>query len=288
MRPSRFLVMGLAVMSMVNVAQAAVYVEANKDIQIHISEDEVVTKLAGEQLSIVGMEEDVYLIENELGEIQTINKEDVTLEGIVTTTLAEETKVREAASPSADIKKYFKSGEVVIVLERQDEFYKIKTNDTEGYIYKSQIDETNLEQVPYYHTEEVGVEEKVEKEESTSKGEGIVTYAKQFLGGRYVYGGNNLNTGVDCSGFTQQVMKKFGITISRSSRSQFSNGVKVAKKEDLKPGDLVFYGTNGRKIDHVALYAGNGQIIHASDAKTGIKMSNLYYGKPIIGYRRVI
>ncbi len=121
----------------------------------------------------------------------------------------------------------------------------------------------------------------------TSKGEEIVALAKKYIGGKYVYGGTSLETGVDCSGFTQQIMKKNGISIERTSRGQYAtNGIKVSVS-DVKPGDLVFYGKNGVTVDHVAIYAGDNKIIHASDSKSGIKMSNLYYGKPIIGVKRV-
>ena len=129
--------------------------------------------------------------------------------------------------------------------------------------------------------------EEVEIEEETYLGEEVIGYAKQFLGNPYVYGGNSLTKGVDCSGFVQQVFKNFDIQLTRSSRSQYaSDGYKVSKN-DLLPGDLVFYGYNGH-IDHVAIYAGEGEIIHASTPKTGITMGDLYYGKPIIGTKRVI
>lgn len=116
----------------------------------------------------------------------------------------------------------------------------------------------------------------------------IVNYAVQFKGNRYVYGGNSLTKGVDCSGFTQQVMKKFGISLSRTSRSQINDGQRVAKS-DLLPGDLVFFGFNGR-INHVALYMGNNMIIHANNPQTGIIVNELTDRRmrPYIGAARVI
>ncbi|MDO4345556.1 MAG: NlpC/P60 family protein [Eubacteriales bacterium] len=121
-----------------------------------------------------------------------------------------------------------------------------------------------------------------------AKGEQIAAYAKKFLGKPYVYGGNNLNTGVDCSGFTQQVMLHFKITIPRTADEQLkaksswggkvSPSVKVtASKAKLKPGDLVFYGNPAY---HVAIYIGNGKVIHASTAETGIIISNFNHVKP--------
>lgn len=200
--------------------------------------------------------------------------------GTFTTTTAEETKLREAASPTADIIKYLSKDVKVEVLEKYGDFYKVKTDGLQGYIYKTQLDTNGLEAIK----ESAVVKEPVK---ATSKGEEIVKLAKKYIGGKYVYGGNNLETGVDCSGFTQQIMKKNGITIERTSRGQYaSNGVKVSLS-NIKPGDLVFYGKNGVTVDHVAIYAGNNQIVHASDSKSGIKMSNLHYGKPIIGVKRV-
>lgn len=203
-------------------------------------------------------------------------------QSIFSKTTAVETKLREVASATGDIIKYLNEGVSVEVLEKYGDFYKVEVDHLQGYIYKTQIETEGLENV-----KDVTPVVKEETVVSISKGEQIVKTAKQYLGGKYVYGGNNLETGVDCSGFTQQIMKKCGITIERSSRSQYaSSGVKVSVS-NIKPGDLVFYGKNGVTVDHVAIYAGDNQIIHASDSKSGIKMSNLYYGKPLIGVKRV-
>ena len=212
-----------------------------------------------------------------------IQKESEIKEDTVITTVAivDEAKVRETPSPTGDIICYLNTNEAVVVSERFGDFYKVLfKDDIIGYIYKTQIDTTTLEQV-------VDTTPQQEEAETLSKGQEIVATAKRYLGGKYVYGGNNLKTGVDCSGFTQQVMKLCGIKIERSSRAQYaSSGVKVSVSEIL-PGDLVFYGSNGVTVDHVAIYAGDDQIVHASSARTGIKMSKLYYGKKLIGVKRV-
>ena len=106
----------------------------------------------------------------------------------------------------------------------------------------------------------------------------IVAYAKQFLGNPYVYGGTSLTNGVDCSGFTQEVYKHFGITTGRSSRDQAANGREIAVS-DIQPGDLLFYAS-GDYIYHVAMYIGNDQVIHASTPSTGIKISPYNYRTP--------
>lgn len=107
----------------------------------------------------------------------------------------------------------------------------------------------------------------------------IVSYALQFVGNPYVYGGTSLTNGTDCSGFTMSVYRDCGYSIPRDSRSQASSGREVSLDE-LKPGDLIFYSKGG-SINHVALYIGNNQVVHASTAKTGIKISNYNYRTPV-------
>lgn len=108
----------------------------------------------------------------------------------------------------------------------------------------------------------------------------IVTFAKQFVGRPYVYGGSSLTNGTDCSGFTMRVMEQFGIQLGRDSRSQAAS-VRRIPVESVQPGDLVFYAS-GRSINHVALYIGNGQIVHASNERTGITISSMYYRAPYL------
>ncbi|MEG2441055.1 MAG: NlpC/P60 family protein [Acetivibrio sp.] len=107
----------------------------------------------------------------------------------------------------------------------------------------------------------------------------IVEYAKQFLGNAYVWGGTSLTNGTDCSGFTMRIYEHFGYSIPRTSGAQSSYTTSV-NSSDVKPGDLFFYGSNGR-VSHVAMYIGGGQVIHASTERTGIKISNAYYRTPI-------
>ncbi len=95
----------------------------------------------------------------------------------------------------------------------------------------------------------------------TASGEEAVRIAKNYIGVRYVYGGTTPN-GFDCSGFVQYVYRKMGISINRVAADQAKNGVYVAR-EDLMPGDLVFFKKAGREIHHVGMYVGNGQYIHA-------------------------
>ncbi len=106
----------------------------------------------------------------------------------------------------------------------------------------------------------------------------MVAYAKQFLGNPYVYGGTSLTEGADCSGFTMRIYEHFGIETGRSSRDQAANGREIPI-ESVQPGDLLFYAS-GDYINHVAMYIGGGQIIHASTEKTGITTCTAYYRTP--------
>ena len=108
----------------------------------------------------------------------------------------------------------------------------------------------------------------------------IVTYALQFVGNRYKYGGTNPNTGVDCSGFTSYVMRYAAeVELPHSSGGQSRMGRQVSSSE-MRPGDIICYGS-GKRINHVALYIGNGQIVHASTERTGIKVSRWNYRTPV-------
>lgn len=120
---------------------------------------------------------------------------------------------------------------------------------------------------------------------TTASRQALIQYAKQFLGNPYVYGGTSLTDGADCSGFVQQIFRHFGITTGRSSRDQYANAQSISF-EQLQPGDLVFYAS-GDYINHVAIYAGDGVIIHAANARTGICTGRYNYRTPV-GYGRFI
>lgn len=114
----------------------------------------------------------------------------------------------------------------------------------------------------------------------SGSGSDIAQYACQFVGNPYVPGGTSLTNGADCSGFTQSVYRVYGYSIPRNSSSQRSAGREVSY-EEAQPGDLICYA------GHVAIYLGNGRIVHASSVKTGIKYGNATY-KPILSVRRIV
>lgn len=110
----------------------------------------------------------------------------------------------------------------------------------------------------------------------------ICEYARQFVGNPYVWGGTSLTKGADCSGFTMSVYKKYGVSLPHSSKAQANCGKRISVSE-VQPGDLVFYG--GKNIHHVAMYIGNGQVVHAQSAKTGIRISSMHYNTPTSAVR---
>lgn len=124
------------------------------------------------------------------------------------------------------------------------------------------------------------VEETEAVEDDQTARQELVDYALQFVGNPYRTGGSDPNTGADCSGFVKYVMEHgAGISMNRSSRSQATQGQQISA-EEMQPGDLIFYG-NGSRINHVAMYIGDGQVVHASTHKTGIKTSAWNYRSPV-------
>lgn len=107
----------------------------------------------------------------------------------------------------------------------------------------------------------------------------IKNTALKYIGGRYVWGGNNLSTGVDCSGFVQAIYKQFGISLPRVSKEQAKRGTAVSSA-NKKVGDLIFYANSSGIIDHVGIYIGNNQIVHAASSRTGIRISAWNYREP--------
>ena len=131
------------------------------------------------------------------------------------------------------------------------------------------------------------VQENIQQMETTevsaqpaSNGQAIVDYACQFIGNPYVWGGTSLTDGADCSGFVWRVYKDFGYSVPRTSYSFRSYGSEVSYSE-AQPGDVICYA------GHVALYIGNGQIVHASTQRTGIKITNATY-KEMLTIRRIV
>lgn len=114
----------------------------------------------------------------------------------------------------------------------------------------------------------------------------VVSFALKYVGNKYRYGGTSLTNGTDCSGFTYSVYRNFGYEMKRTAYQQLCD-TKSVKKKNLKPGDLIFYGSSKTSCSHVALYIGNKKVVHASTESTGIVVSDYDYRKAI-GYGRVL
>lgn len=259
-------------------------VESNLNVRESASEDsELVGKLPRDAgCEILGTEGEWSQIQS--GEVTGYVKSEFLMTGAdarayapeimhtIATCTTETLRVREQPNTECEILALMPEGEEVEVLEDQGEWLKVSVDSEEGYVkgeYVSVSNELNkamtMTEVRYGQ----GVSDvKVD----------LVSYACQFVGNPYVWGGTSLTNGADCSGFTLSVYAKYGIYLPHSSAAQANYGRRINPSE-AQPGDLFFYG--GGRISHVAIYIGNGQIVHASTSRTGIKISNAYYRSPV-------
>lgn len=117
----------------------------------------------------------------------------------------------------------------------------------------------------------------------------LTNTAKQYIGAPYKYGGTNIKTGIDCSGYTRYVFSQLGISLKRTSKEQYTQGTAVSKSE-LQPGDLVFFNTSGKGVSHVGIYLGDNKFISATTSG-GVEIDSLndpyYWGSRYVGARRV-
>ena len=219
--------------------------------------------------------------------------------------------VRTEPNTNSSIYTQISNSERFLVADQQDGWVKIEIDDQDAYLSSDYVDvKYGLEEaIKYTPVVEVAdtsnsksnTKNSTGKSSSSSKSSGkkssandgaagsksgsvsskraqIANYAVQFVGNRYVYGGTSLTNGTDCSGFTMSVMAKFGVSLPHNSGSQAGSGKSITSSQ-MRPGDLVFYSGSGG-INHVALYIGNGQVCHASNAKSGIKISTWNYRTP--------
>ena len=201
---------------------------------------------------------------------KNVAKKEITKVVTVNTTTL---RVREKASEDSAILSLVGEGEDLVVEDTKDGWYKVEVDDQKGYISGDYVEVT--EKLPTAST----VKELEYGEGYTDSRVSLVQFALQFVGNRYVWGGTSLTNGIDCSGFTMQVYARYGVGLPHHAASQPAYGNRISASE-AKPGDLFFYGS-GSSISHVGIYIGNGQIVHASNARTGIKISSAYYRTPI-------
>ena len=197
-----------------------------------------------------------------------------------------------------------KNGTNVEILYKVNGFYKIIVNDSIGFVaseyieckydsYMSTQSLSNIEEISGGKGDTITSNNSQSSSPSTllssSKGEKLIETAMKYLGNPYIYGGNSLTNGTDCSGFTQGVMRIHDVTIPRTSSEQSKVGTLITK-EDLQKGDLLFFGSSPTAISHCGIYIGEGEMIHASSPSTGIIISGAYVsgGLPLQVIRRVI
>ena len=238
---------------------------------------------------------------------ETEQKEETKKTAEVTKYVSTETlNMRETADNNAKLVNQLKINTKVTVVETSGTWSKIKVNGKTGYVASKYLSDKKVEVTS--RSEEIDrgnknsqKEEKTTKTESKtntttssnsgSSGSGIVACAKQYLGCRYVSGGSSPSTGFDCSGFTSYVYKQCGISISRSSGAQASNGTAVSKS-NLQPGDLVIFNNRANtSVGHVGIYIGGNTFIHAGNSGTGVittSLSDSYYSARYVTGRRII
>lgn len=171
-------------------------------------------------------------------------------------------------------------GDIVKVIGSEGEFYMVDLGGKTAYVAKQYIELGSYTQLASRSASL--------RTERSSSGAKVVELAKQYLGVPYVYGGTSPN-GFDCSGFTSYVYSKLGYNIARTAAGQANYGVKISKDE-LLPGDLVFFNTYGG-ISHVGIYAGSGQMIHSPYSGKTVSYASInsgYYASRFVTARRIV
>ena len=217
--------------------------------------------------------------------------------------------VRESASTSSNVVTTLTRNTEVTIIGEEEDFYKIQYKDITGYISKTLVSDkqvettsrsnsvqrtsqtannTNTEQTTADMTPTESIPDAAEG--SSSEGERIAEFAKQYVGYSYVYGGTT-PSGFDCTGFAYYVFNSCGYNLSRSCSVQCNSGTAVSRG-NLQPGDLILFcnGGNGT-IGHVGIYIGGGNIVHAENSRTGVVISTInsgYYNKYYSSARRIV
>lgn len=212
-------------------------------------------------------------------------------------------KLRKEASTDSEEITILAQGETYPIVETGDAWTKIQLDTVTGYVKNEYITvsynmatakaesapaqttdtttttttETTTTEAP--STEAPTTEAPVTDVPVSELGQQVANFACQFVGNPYVWGGTSLTNGADCSGFVQSVYKNFGYSLPRTCTPQSNAGTAVSLAA-LAPGDLVFYDHGTGSCEHVGIYIGNGQIVHASSSRTGIKISSVNYSTP--------
>lgn len=186
-------------------------------------------------------------------------------------------KVRAEANTNSEVITLVPKGEELEVVAVEDGWVRVCLDDEEVFVSADYVD------VSAELNTAITLTELLYGQGVSDVRVDLCQYAKEFLGNPYVWGGTSLTKGADCSGYVQSIFKKYGVSLPRNSRAQANSGTTI-KVSQVQPGDLIFYG-NGKTINHVAIYIGGGQVIHASSPKTGIRISNVSYRTPVKAVR---
>ena len=277
------------------VAQVNDYVNVRKKAD---EKSSIVGKLYNEAVAVVtGEDGDWYKIES--GTVKGYVKKEYVVVGDaeliekvaqrVAVVKADSLKVRAKADTDAEVLGTVSEGKTLTVVSEEDEAWiKINTSAGKGYVSSDYVTVgTEYKYAESKEEEQARLAEEAKNSSvseldsvSGSKGQSVISYARQFVGNPYRWGGTSLTNGADCSGFVLSVYAKYGVGLPHSSSAMRGVGTGVSVK-DMKPGDIVCYR------GHVALYAGNGRIVHAANSRKGIIESDINYSGNVVAVRRI-
>lgn len=191
----------------------------------------------------------------------------------IATVTTDTLKVRAEANTDSEVLTLVPYGEELEVVASEGDWVRVYLDDEEVFVFADYV------QVDAKLGTAITMTELLYGQGVSDVRVDLCQYAKEFLGNPYVWGGTSLTNGADCSGYVLSIYKKYGVSLPHSSRAQANCGTTISLSQ-AQPGDLVFYG-KGSTINHVAIYIGSGQVIHASSPKTGIRISNATYRSPL-------
>lgn len=221
----------------------------------------------------------------------------------IATVNTETLRLRKEASTESGISALLSGGNQLTVLDESiSGWYKVQYKSSTGYVSADYVSVETVYSYAESKEEEAARKEAEEAErrrqEAAKKnnnkktsnkkynapagvsGQSVVDYAVQFVGNPYVWGGTSLTNGADCSGFVMRIYEAFGVSLPHSSYKMRSVGYSVSASE-VQPGDIICYS------GHVAIYMGDGKIVHASNRKDGIKITNNWRYKKVLAIRRI-
>ena len=287
-------------------------INATDIIEVKKEEEVNVTEVMNGWACIETMTTKGWIREEKLKSKETVEQEKTEEQNVPTEeekTVAQETvlKTQYVKSASVNLRAEPNTSAAVVttltvntsvdVYEEKDGWSKVKIKSLakEGYISTALLSDTKQEtsrgaEATRNKTQKPTtpvVNETTTTTTTSGGGTSVVSKAKQYIGSRYVYGGSS-PSGFDCSGFTSYVYKQFGVSLNRTAAGQYSNGTAVSKSQ-LQPGDLVMFGKSG--INHVGIYIGGGQMVHAANPSRGVTTDTInsgYYANNYVGARRVM